>query len=293
MVSVDIYVNETTRHADVILPALTWAFGVFLMRQFFLTVPKEILEAARKLVLATGQDGTGEWWMPDFVRALPAERRAHSADMIDFERLRGRTVAVLGVGASAMDNAAVALEHGARADVFCRRQAPSMVQQYRWLTFAGFLKHMGDLPDEWRWRIMSHIMRSREGFPADTYQRVLAFPDFRMHVGRPWTGATMEDVSTVLYYKVLQWAGYSRNLKVADERCRSRGWSPSGWRMQPSYSGRQILQGRGERAGTKNAASFSQKNSPTWVLCAILLHTGECVAHRGGCCTGEVDHGGA
>lgn len=28
-------------------------------------------------------------------------------------------------------------------------------------------------------------------------------------------GATMEDVSTVLYYKVLQWAGYSQNLKVA------------------------------------------------------------------------------
>ncbi|MEM1292984.1 MAG: BREX system P-loop protein BrxC [Cyanobacteria bacterium P01_H01_bin.162] len=28
-------------------------------------------------------------------------------------------------------------------------------------------------------------------------------------------GANMEDVSTVLYYKVLEWAGYSRNLKVA------------------------------------------------------------------------------
>lgn len=28
-------------------------------------------------------------------------------------------------------------------------------------------------------------------------------------------GATMEEVSTVLYYKVLQWAGYSHNLKVA------------------------------------------------------------------------------
>lgn len=28
-------------------------------------------------------------------------------------------------------------------------------------------------------------------------------------------GATMEEVSTVLYFKVLQWAGYSRNLKVA------------------------------------------------------------------------------
>lgn len=28
-------------------------------------------------------------------------------------------------------------------------------------------------------------------------------------------GAKMEDIATVLYYKVLQWAGYSRNLKVA------------------------------------------------------------------------------
>lgn len=28
-------------------------------------------------------------------------------------------------------------------------------------------------------------------------------------------GSTMEEVSTVLYYKVLQWAGYSRNLKIA------------------------------------------------------------------------------
>jgi hypothetical protein len=28
-------------------------------------------------------------------------------------------------------------------------------------------------------------------------------------------GATMEDVSSVLYFKVLQWAGYSRNVKVA------------------------------------------------------------------------------
>ncbi|MBV8411573.1 MAG: NAD(P)/FAD-dependent oxidoreductase [Alphaproteobacteria bacterium] len=149
--------------------------------------------AARKLVLATGQDGTGEWWMPDFVRALPKDRRAHTCEVaIDFERLRGRTVAVLGAGASAMDNAAVALEHGAKeVHQFCRR-VPTMIQQYRWLTFAGFLRHMGDAPDLWRWRIMGHIMRAREGFPEDTYKRVLAFPNFVMHVERPWTDARME-----------------------------------------------------------------------------------------------------
>ncbi|MBS0519629.1 MAG: NAD(P)/FAD-dependent oxidoreductase [Proteobacteria bacterium] len=149
--------------------------------------------AARKLVLATGQDGSGEWWMPDFVRALPANRRSHTCDDIDFERLRGRTVAVLGAGASAMDNAAVALEHGASVHLFCRRPVPSVIQPYRWLTFAGFLRHMGDMPDEWRWRIMGHIMRTRESFPADTYKRVMAFPEFRMHVGRNWTGARMQD----------------------------------------------------------------------------------------------------
>ena len=149
--------------------------------------------ATRKLVLATGQDGTGEWWMPDFVRALPKDRRAHTCEMIDFDRLRGRTVAVLGAGASAMDNAAVALEHGAEAHIFCRRAEPSTVQRYRWLTFAGFLKHMSDMPDEWRWRIMGNIMRAREGFPADTYKRVMAFPQFKLHVGRTWTDARMED----------------------------------------------------------------------------------------------------
>ena len=149
--------------------------------------------AARKLVLATGQDGTGEWWMPDFVRALPADRRAHSCEMIDFERLRGKVVAVLGAGASAMDNASVALEHGAEAHLFCRRAQPGVVQRYRWLTFAGFLKHIGEMPDEWRWRLVGTILRAREGFPADTYRRAMAFPQFAMHVGRPWTDATMED----------------------------------------------------------------------------------------------------
>jgi cation diffusion facilitator CzcD-associated flavoprotein CzcO len=91
-----------------------------------------------------------------------------------------------------MDNAAVALEHGATVDLFCRRR-PTGVQRYRWLTFAGFLRHMSDVPDLWRWRIMGNIMRAREGFPPDTYARVMAFPDsFTMHAERGWTDARME-----------------------------------------------------------------------------------------------------
>jgi FAD-dependent urate hydroxylase len=56
---------------------------------------------ARKLVLATGQEGMGRWWMPEFVSALPRHLRAHAADEIDFTALRGKVVAVLGAGASA------------------------------------------------------------------------------------------------------------------------------------------------------------------------------------------------
>lgn len=149
--------------------------------------------AARKVVLATGQDGTGRWWMPDFVEALPPHLRAHTCEAIDFERLRGKVVAVLGAGASAMDNAAVALEHGAEAHVFCRQPDPAFVQRYRWLTFAGFMKHIGDMPDEWRWRMVSQILLGREGFPPETYRRAAAHEAFRMHLGRGWTGAAEQD----------------------------------------------------------------------------------------------------
>jgi len=144
----------------------------------------------RKLVLATGQDGTGRWWLPEFIAALPAARRAHTADPIDFAALRGKIVGVLGAGASAMDNAATALEHGAaEVHVFCRRPEPQLVQSYRWLTFAGFLRHMSDLDDEWRWRFMSTIIGRREGFPQPTYDRCARFPNFRLRSGAPWLDA--------------------------------------------------------------------------------------------------------
>ncbi len=144
----------------------------------------------RKVVLATGQDGAGLWWMPPFVSALPDRFRAHAADPIDFAALRGRRVAVLGAGASAFDNAAMALEAGARdVALFCRRAEPQVVQPYRWLTFAGFLRHVSDLDDVWRWRFMSRILGMREGFPQPTYDRCACHAAFRLVTGASWTGA--------------------------------------------------------------------------------------------------------
>ena len=145
---------------------------------------------ARKLVLATGQEGMGRWWMPEFVASLPLRCRAHAADAIDFDALAGKVVAVLGAGASALDNATVALEHGAaEVHAFCRRPVPQLVQPYRWLTFAGFLRHLSDLDDAWRWRFMSTILGLREGFPQETWDRCACHRNFHLHTGAPWLGA--------------------------------------------------------------------------------------------------------
>src|SRR5699024_9280543 len=79
---------------------------------------------ARRVVLATGRKGLGGPAIPDFIdRSLFPSFAAHTADEIDFSSLRGRHVAVVGAGASAWDNAAVALENGAAVvDMFARRR---------------------------------------------------------------------------------------------------------------------------------------------------------------------------
>jgi cation diffusion facilitator CzcD-associated flavoprotein CzcO len=141
---------------------------------------------ARKIVLATGQEGMGKWTIPAPLDGLPASLCANAADTIDFDALRDKRVAVIGAGASAFDNAATALEAGA-ADVrvLCRRVQVQLIQPYLWLTFRGFLRHLSDLDDAWRWRFMRMILDMREGFPQATYDRCARHANFHLHEGAP------------------------------------------------------------------------------------------------------------
>ena len=139
---------------------------------------------ARKIVLATGQEGMGDWIVPEPLRDLPSSLCVHSAQAVDFTALRGKKVAVIGAGASAFDNAAAALEAGAaEVHLFCRRAEIQLVQPYRWLTFRGFLRHFCDLDDAWRWRFMRAILEMREGFPQATYDRCARHANFHLHEG--------------------------------------------------------------------------------------------------------------
>jgi len=141
----------------------------------------------RRLVLATGHDGTGRWWLPPEIEALPPRLRAQAADPIDFNALKGKRVAVLGIGASAGDNAICALEAGADAvHMFCRRDTHRRQQVYRWCITAGFLRHYSDLDDAWRWRFMHYILNIRMGMPPETWKRVSAAANFHLHTNAAW-----------------------------------------------------------------------------------------------------------
>jgi cation diffusion facilitator CzcD-associated flavoprotein CzcO len=148
--------------------------------------PEETL-LARKVVLATGIDGSGRWEAPAIVTRLPRELWAHTRDDIDFEALRGKRIGVLGAGASAFDNASVALERGAaEVRIFYRRKSLPTVNAYRWAEFVGFLKHHADLPDADRWRFIRRILEMGQLPPHDTYHRARAFPSFHLHGDSPW-----------------------------------------------------------------------------------------------------------
>ena len=70
---------------------------------------------------------------------------------------------------------------------------------------APFLQHFSDRIRDSRTKALLNTVAKR--FPASVVMVDLA--------SEQSAGASMEDVATVLYNKVLKWAGYSRNLKVA------------------------------------------------------------------------------
>ncbi len=141
----------------------------------------------REIVLATGLEGAGARRVPDFVRSgLPREVWAHTADQVDFATLRGRRVAVIGGGASAYDNAATALEHGAaRVDMFIRRATIPMANPFRALESSGFWRNFADLDDATRWRFMHRLMSLPMPPPQDSVDRVMRHPNVAVHYATP------------------------------------------------------------------------------------------------------------
>ena len=138
---------------------------------------------ARKIVYAVGIDGSGEWHVPDFIKNnLDASLYAHTRHDIDFEKLKGKRVGIMGAGASAFDNASVALETGAGEVhlLFRRKQLPN-VNPYRWAEFTGFLNHHSHVSDADKWRMIHKILEIGQLPPTDTFGRATQNKNFYLH----------------------------------------------------------------------------------------------------------------
>lgn len=139
---------------------------------------------ARKVVRAAGIRGAGGPRLPaHLIYNLPRSCYDHSADQIDFNKLSSKRVAIVGAGASAYDNAATALEHGAiSVSMLMRREKPSLKFENLLSTFE-WMKHFGDMSDADRCLLHRHMMKFSPPPPNYAVKRVSSFENFSLLAG--------------------------------------------------------------------------------------------------------------
>ncbi|TDR89864.1 NAD(P)-binding domain-containing protein [Enterovirga rhinocerotis] len=154
---------------------------------------------ARKVVLAFGRDSGTARRMPAFAAGISSERLFHSSDAIDFARFAGGRMAVLGASASAIDNAATALEAGVpEVTLFVRRSHFPQVNKSKWASFPGFLRAYASLSDEQRWGFYTYIMGEGTPPPHESVLRCARHPGFSIRFGEGWTGIEENEAGLVV-----------------------------------------------------------------------------------------------
>jgi len=149
---------------------------------------------AKTVVLATGAEGSGARVKPAIFDGLSDSLHAHTNDPIDFSRLKGARIGILGAGASSFDNASAALEAGAvSADLCFRRPQLPLSNPRRWMEFAGYLAHYPELPDAERWHYMKRLYDISQPPPEPTFRKATSLPGFRLRPATPWLSLRERD----------------------------------------------------------------------------------------------------
>ena len=142
---------------------------------------------AKKVVLATGIHGGGEWHTPDMVKVLPKSRYAHTSEAIDYAAMQGKRIAVLGAGASSFDNANYALQAGVgEVHVFVRKNNLPQINPIRFMERTGVIPRFAAFTDAEKYDAISYFLNVNQPPTNDTFQRAAAWPGFRLHLGSPW-----------------------------------------------------------------------------------------------------------
>lgn len=154
---------------------------------------------ARKVIAATGLAGAGGGRVPFDMSGIDPALWKHSRDVFDFAPLQGKRVAVVGGSASALDNAATALDAGAaQVDLFIRRRQHPERNVLRYLEFAGMFSSFILMPDEQRLEIARTAMENAVPPPLWSIERCEAYKDFSLHMGLGWRALRQEGSEIVI-----------------------------------------------------------------------------------------------
>jgi cation diffusion facilitator CzcD-associated flavoprotein CzcO len=154
--------------------------------------------AVRKLVLANGRDGSGGFKWPRFPSFDPddpkrAGRVFHTLEEIDFTGFAGKRIGVLGVLATAIDNAATALEAGAREAIcYARRPHLPQVNKSKGASFPGFQRGQGLLDDDWRWKFYTYLLSAGSPPPHESVLRAQDLSGFAFRFAEPWLDLALD-----------------------------------------------------------------------------------------------------
>ncbi len=142
--------------------------------------------AARRIVLATGREGMAQPRVPSALAEVIGPSVRHSSEEIDFAEMRGKNVAVIGFSASAIDNAAEALEAGAKqVHILVRAPQVSRINKMKSTNYPGFTSGFPTLPARARLELLSYVFRYRVAPPRDSILRVFRHPNVDLILNAP------------------------------------------------------------------------------------------------------------
>jgi cation diffusion facilitator CzcD-associated flavoprotein CzcO len=182
---------------------------------------------ARKVVLATGRDGSGRLEIPKFLDEVPKHLYAHAGHPIDLAFFRGKKIAIIGSGSSAFDVAAAALENGASSiDMLIRRSHISQINRFAQFIFPGFANGFHLLSDETRCEFLAAGYRAGGVRPSKAaVERLKDFENihfhYNTHISRITPHQNALDIhsnhGTTSYDFLVAATGYETNLSYRSE----------------------------------------------------------------------------
>ncbi len=144
---------------------------------------RTIIVYARKVVLATGREGSGGYEIPPYLNEVPKRLYAHTAEIIDPQFFKNKRIAIIGAASSAFDAAAAALENGAQTvEMIVRRSAISAINKFGQFAYPGLENGFYLLSDEMKCSFFAQAFKAGGVAPSIfAVKRVKDFNNLHFH----------------------------------------------------------------------------------------------------------------